>query len=94
MQRSDLNPSGVQGQAQYTTLNAPKFGLSWRNGAAQTWRYRIPAVTLTFAQMSQQIGQFAAALQSLGVQQDDRRFGPLSDASAQSKIQLKPNAPN
>jgi long-chain acyl-CoA synthetase len=77
MQRSDLNPSGTQGQAQYTTLNAlPEIWpiLAQRCGSVIALQdaYSTPAVTLTFAQMSQQIGQFAAALQSLGVQQGDR----------------------
>jgi long-chain acyl-CoA synthetase len=34
--------------------------------------YSTPAVTLTFAELSEHIGQFAAALQSLGVEQGDR----------------------
>jgi long-chain acyl-CoA synthetase len=77
MQRLDLNPSGTQGQTQYTTLNAlpeiwPIVAQRCGSDVALQDAHSTPAVTLTFAQMSQQISQFAAALQSLGVQQGDR----------------------
>jgi long-chain acyl-CoA synthetase len=70
MERSDV-------YAQYATLNAlPEIWpiLAQRCGSfvALQDAYSTPAVTLTFAQMSQQIDQFAAALQSLGVQAGDR----------------------
>jgi long-chain acyl-CoA synthetase len=63
--------------AQYTTLNAlpeiwPIVAQRCGSDVALQDAYSTPAVTLTFAQMSQQINQFAAALQSLGVQQGDR----------------------
>jgi long-chain acyl-CoA synthetase len=77
MQRSDLSPSGTQGQAQYSTLNAlpeiwPIVAKRCGSNVALQDAYSTPAVTLTFAQLHQQISQFAAALQSLGVQQGDR----------------------
>jgi long-chain acyl-CoA synthetase len=70
MERSDV-------YAEYATLNAlPEIWpiLAQRCGSVVALQdaYSTPAVTLTFAQMSQQIIQFAAALQSLGVQQGDR----------------------
>jgi long-chain acyl-CoA synthetase len=77
MQRLDLNPSGTQGQTQYTALNAlpeiwPIVAQRCGSDVALQDAHSTPAVTLTFGQMSQQISQFAAALQSLGVQQGDR----------------------
>lgn len=75
MQRLDLKQSG--GQAQYTTLNAlPEIWpiVAQRCGSVVALQdaYSTPAVTLTFTQLSQQISQFAAALQSLGVEPGDR----------------------
>ncbi len=63
--------------AEYATLNAlpeiwPMLAQRCGSFVALQDAYSTPAVTLTFAQMSQQIGQFAAALQSLGVQEGDR----------------------
>jgi long-chain acyl-CoA synthetase len=63
--------------AEYATLNAlPEIWpiLAKRCGSfvALQDAYSTPAVTLTFAQLNQQISQFAAALQSLGVQEGDR----------------------
>lgn len=63
--------------AEYTTLNAlPEIWpiLAQRCGSfvALQDAYSAPAVTLTFAQLNQQISQFAAALQNLGVQEGDR----------------------
>jgi long-chain acyl-CoA synthetase len=63
--------------AEYATLNAlPEIWpiLAQRCGAfvALQDAYSTPTVTLTFAQLNQQISQFAAALQSLGVQGGDR----------------------
>jgi long-chain acyl-CoA synthetase len=70
MERSDV-------YAEYATLNAlPEIWpiLAQRCGEVVALQdaYSTPAVTLTFEQMYQQISQFAAALQSLGVQPGDR----------------------
>lgn len=63
--------------AEYATLNAlpeiwPMLAQRCGSFVALQDAYSTPAVTLTFAQLNQQIGQFAAALQSLGVQEGDR----------------------
>lgn len=63
--------------AEYATLNAlpeiwPMLAQRCGSFVALQDAYSTPAVTLTFTQLNQQIGQFAAALQSLGVQEGDR----------------------